>query len=155
MPPLSARLYPHHRKRFPVSLRLGHVAALTVHRTVIHYRVDTALPLESFKGRLWRVSVFLLPQSLARQLPRRRSPHLTINLSNFTQTPQSASLTATLKGRPWWGGAVHGCGYVWKGVVILATVHGFMILCPRWYREGIGIIDFLERIISLSIILSI
>ena len=51
--------------------------------------------LESFKGRLWRVSVFLLPQSLARQLPRRRSPHLTINLSNFTQTPQSASLTAS------------------------------------------------------------
>ena len=27
-----------------VSLRLGHVAALTVHRTVIHYRADTSLP---------------------------------------------------------------------------------------------------------------
>lgn len=35
--------------------------------------------------------------------------------------------------------AVHGCGYVWKGVVILATVHGFMILCPRWHRKNIGI----------------
>ncbi len=27
-----------------VSLRLGHATALTVHLTVIHYRVDTALP---------------------------------------------------------------------------------------------------------------
>ena len=27
-----------------VSLRLGHATALTVHRTVIHYRVDTSLP---------------------------------------------------------------------------------------------------------------
>ena len=26
------------------SLRLGHAAALTVHRTVIHYRADTSLP---------------------------------------------------------------------------------------------------------------
>ena len=31
------------------SLRLGHATALTVHRTVIHYRVDTALPS---RGRL-------------------------------------------------------------------------------------------------------
>ena len=27
-----------------VSLRLDHATALTVHRTVIHYRVDTSLP---------------------------------------------------------------------------------------------------------------
>ena len=27
-----------------VSLRLGRIAALTVHRTAIHYRADTALP---------------------------------------------------------------------------------------------------------------
>ena len=45
-------LYPHHRKRFPVSLRLGHATALTVHRTVIHYRVDTALPLNHSGGGL-------------------------------------------------------------------------------------------------------
>ena len=91
--------------------------------------------LESFKGRLWRVSVFLLPQSLARQLPRRRSPHLTINLSNFTQTPQSRTSRDSVSLRlghvaaltvhrtvihyradtalPYRGahvGAVHGCG---------------------------------------------
>ena len=30
--------------RDSISLRLGHATALTVHRTVIHYRVDTALP---------------------------------------------------------------------------------------------------------------
>ena len=60
-----------------------------------------AVPLPLQQGEAWRVSVFLLPQSLARQLPRRRSPHLTINLSNFTQTPQSASLTAPLQGRLW------------------------------------------------------
>ena len=35
-------------------------------------------------------------------------------------------------------------GYVWKGVVISTTVHGFMILCLRWYREDIVIIIFLE-----------
>ena len=32
------------------SLRLGHVAALTVHRTVIHYRADTALPYKGAHG---------------------------------------------------------------------------------------------------------
>ena len=31
------------------SLRLGHVAALTVHRTVIHYRADTSLPYRGAK----------------------------------------------------------------------------------------------------------
>lgn len=36
--------------------------------------------------------------------------------------------------------AVHGCGYVWKGVVISTAVYGYMILCLRWYRENIGII---------------
>ena len=35
-------------------------------------------------------------------------------------------------------------GYVWKGVINSATVHGFMILCPRWYLEDIVIIIFLE-----------
>ena len=28
----------------------------------------------------------------------------------------------------------------------MATVYDYMILCPRWYREGIGIIDFSEGI---------
>ena len=50
LPPLSAYLYPHPRKRSTVSLRLGHATALTVHRTVIHYRVDTALPLNHSRG---------------------------------------------------------------------------------------------------------
>ena len=27
-----------------VSLRLGHATAMTAHRTVVHYRVDTSLP---------------------------------------------------------------------------------------------------------------
>ena len=45
-------------------------------------------------------------------------------------------------------------GYVWKGVVISATVYGFMILCPRWYRENIGIIDFSEGIMSQCIVSS-
>ena len=35
----------------PVSLRLGHGTALTVHRTVIHSRVAVSLPS---RGRLWR-----------------------------------------------------------------------------------------------------
>lgn len=89
--------------------------------------------------------MFLLPQSLARQLPRRRSPHLTINLSNFTQTPQSASLTAPLQGRLW-GGTAHGCWLRLERSRNSATVHGFMILCPSWYRENIGIIDFSDEI---------
>ncbi len=38
--------------RDSVSLRLGHATALTVHRTVIHYRVDTALPLNHSRGGL-------------------------------------------------------------------------------------------------------
>ena len=38
-------------------------------------------------------------------------------------------------------------GCIWKGVVISATVHSFMILCSHWYREDMGIIDFLEGII--------
>ncbi len=42
--------------------------------------------------------------------------------------------------------AVHGCGYVWKGVVISTAVYGYMILCLRWYRENIGIIDFSDEI---------
>ena len=37
-----------------VSLRLGHATALTVHRTVIHYRVDTALPSRGSLGRFLR-----------------------------------------------------------------------------------------------------
>ena len=36
-----------------VSLRLGHVAALTVHRTVIHYRADTALPYKGAHAQLY------------------------------------------------------------------------------------------------------
>ena len=34
-----------------VSLRLGHATALTVHRTVIHYRADTSLPYRGAKDR--------------------------------------------------------------------------------------------------------
>ena len=33
-----------HRKRSPVSLRLGHASALTVHWTVIHYLGAASLP---------------------------------------------------------------------------------------------------------------
>ena len=43
-------LLPHRlASRATVSLRFGHAAALTVHRTVIHYRIAASLPL---KGRL-------------------------------------------------------------------------------------------------------
>ena len=34
-----------------VSLRLGHISALTVHRTVIHYRNAASLP---YTGEAWR-----------------------------------------------------------------------------------------------------
>lgn len=45
-------------------------------------------------------------------------------------------------------------GYVWKGIVISATVHGYMILCPSWYQKNIGII-FSEEIIQNRLIFSI
>ena len=39
----------HRHGRSPVSLRLGHISALTIHRKVIHYRNDATLP---HRGRL-------------------------------------------------------------------------------------------------------
>ena len=72
-------LYPHHRERSTVSLRLGHATALTVHRTVIHYRVDTALPLNHSRVGLERFCGFFhKPLSHGR------------------------AVTAPLKGRLWW-----------------------------------------------------
>ncbi len=110
------------------------------------------------------LQIFYKPISQLRwQLAQRRSPRLTINLSNFTQTPQSATPTAPLQGSqggffcPWVdvgidpydfdiiGVAVHGCGLRLERSRNLATVHGFMILYPSWYRENIGIILQAER----------
>ena len=74
-------LYPHHRNRSTVSLRLGHATALAVHQTVIHYHVDTALPLNHSRVGLERFCGFFhKPLSHGR------------------------AVTAPLKGRLW-------CGY--------------------------------------------
>ena len=48
------------RSRDSVSLRLGHVAALTVHRTVIHYRADTSLPSKGSLGRFLQIALTAL-----------------------------------------------------------------------------------------------
>ena len=53
-PILSSRLHLiRHATRATVSLRLGHISALTVHRTVIHYRNAASLPS---RGRLQKSS---------------------------------------------------------------------------------------------------
>ena len=125
-PPLSAYLYPHHRKRSTVSLRLGHATALTVHRTVIHYRVDTALPLNHSRGGLVD---FFLAALLGRWLRRfaPKSEGFKLFQQNLYKTPQSrTSRDSSPEGAPMVGVPCTVAGYVWKGVVISATVHGFM-----------------------------
>ncbi len=107
-------LYPHHRNRSTVSLRLGHATALTVHRTVIHYRVDTVLPLNHSRGGLVD---FFLAALLGRWLRRfaPKSEGFKLFQQNLYKTPQSrASRDSSTKGAPMVVGAAHGCGYVGK-----------------------------------------